>query len=180
MLERREWKYSYDANDITDRWGADNDVKFHRPPQRRVMNGKKVKMLRRLLFEDDVNIQAEPYRRGTLTGQIYTQPNRGFYQALKKALKAGLVTIILCSFCVNSHADKLGIPNVNPIKLKENLAKHDIKLDLSLAEKTDDSWGILGFDSNGMCVNTYRAVKTDELKVIMKTVWQSMDTTKEK
>lgn len=98
-----------------------------------------------------------------------------YYNKAKKLAKAGILTICAMLLVNISHADKIGIHNVNPAKFQEKLAERGFKLDFSFAEKTPDSWGILAFDNQGMCVNTYRGIDVDNLPIITEAMWISVE-----
>jgi len=127
------------------------------------MNGKKAKKIRKMTRDAMVKHGRE-------------EKHFGFYcNKTKKLVRAGILTVCAMLLVNISYADKIGVLDIDPIVFQERLAEKGFKLDFTIREKTSDSWGVLGHDDVGMCVNTYKPVNIDNLSIITQAMWDSME-----
>ena len=90
-----------------------------------------------------------------------------------KKLLLFLIITLLGIWNIKSYSDELNIPfSCWPQDLKKNFEQSGRKLDLSPAERTEDSWGYIWSEGSTFKIFTYKSATPEDFEVIKNIVFK--------
>ena len=82
--------------------------------------------------------------------------------------KLFFITILLLFLTTSVFSDEFQIPfSVYPKQLQAKFKEHNIKLDLSGNDRTENSWGFIENRGTSFTIFTYRNITTEEMDVML-------------
>ena len=96
------------------------------------------------------------------------------YKVVKKAYKAGIVTVMLL-LCSLSYADSFRIPfSCYPKEVQKDFQIAGYKLDLSPNDRTEESWGFIESRGSHYFIHTYRPAVAQDFEVIQSVAFKEV------